>query len=181
MLIIKNFFIPFLFDVNLFKIRSPKRARRLLIVLIEEITRFRDIVRGCFEKCVFASCFLSSSSRQRGNENVFANNWRPGGSLVLRVRKRHSCWPFNQRNCRSIKFEPVPIPCQRQCALHALLFHEIEKFLSFRAETTSSIMESLRKKDGRVGYLKLIDIVLFIVKNYLASINYSSIINKQIF
>lgn len=58
MLIIKNFFIPFLFDVNLFKMRSPKRARRLLIVLIEEITRFRDIVRGCFEKCVFASISL---------------------------------------------------------------------------------------------------------------------------
>lgn len=162
---------------------SPKCARRLLIVLIEEIREKQDfeIMLVDVLRNVFSPRFLSSSSRQRGNENVFANNWRPGGSLVLRVRKRHSCWPFNQRNCRSIKFEPVPIPCQRQCALHALLFHEIEKFLSFRAKTTSSIMESLRKRDGRVGYLKLMDIVLFIVKNYLASINYSSIIDKQIF
>lgn len=155
------FFFLFLFNVNLLKMKSPKRATTFRCVNRGNNEISRDCSLMFWEMC-FRPGFSLHRDDEGGNENVFVNNWRPGGSSVLRVRKRHSCWPFNQRNCRSIKFEPVPIPCQRQCALHALLFHEIEKFLSFRVETTSSIMESSRKKDGRVGCLKLIDIVLFL-------------------
>lgn len=131
-----------------FYILSECTAHLLVVprCTIEKITRFRHVSRKCFEKCVFVS--VSGVRPVREREDVFVSGEQLQSS-VLRVRKRHSCWPFNQRNCRSIKFEPVPI-LSNDNALCALVFHEIEKFLSFRAETPNSIMESLHRENSNV-------------------------------
>jgi len=82
-------------------------------------------------------CFRSGSFVSSADRDVFDEQLE---SPLFRIRRQHSCWPFNQRNCRSIKFEPVPI-LSNDNALCALVFHEIEKFLSLCAVTSSSIME----------------------------------------
>lgn len=121
---------------------------------------------------VFSFRFSFVSSTSKGTEGMCSmNNWSRESSL-LRVRRRHSCWPFNQRNCRSIKFEPVPI-LSNDNALCALVFHEIEKFLSLCAVTPSSIMKySHRTETFNVCSLKLIELTFSLRgKNYSSSVN----------
>lgn len=89
-------------------------------------------------------CFRRfSCSTDGANGDVFVPSEQPGIFGSAGVRKRHSCWPFNQRNCRSIKFEPVPI-LSNDNAPRARVPRNWKVPELSSAETSSSIMESSR-------------------------------------
>lgn len=123
MLIIERISYSFFwFNINLLrKEESPKYTTTFgcIVRLIEEITRFRDIVCGCFEKCVFASvsprsvdrgtrmCLWTTGDRGGPRVSGYASDTRVGLSInVIAVRSSSNL-------CQSHANDSVPsmLPC----------------------------------------------------------------------
>lgn len=133
----------------------------ILMLLIEEITRFRD-VRGRFEKCVFAwvsprsadrgtrMCLWTTGDREGEGGGVHgspgtASDTRVGLSInVIAVRSSSNL-------CQSRANDSVPsmLPCSTR------LKSSWAFALKQRARSWSLYTE------GRIGYLKLIDVLFY--------------------